>query len=1482
MAREAAGTSRWQDGNSGVPARRIGREGRQPHGQGEGDGNVAQQHKRWVEVTPSQFTHEAEGLNIVRDRLPDNAPFRAWSNLEFRDDHGKWHEVDLLVLGRRRLHLVELKYYSGTLRGDDLTWRRDGHRAEDSPLKLARRKAQRLASKLQDELIRWAQETGARIPDPRAVVPFVQEAVFLHHPGIRCMLPQTSQLDIFGLDGSEHETGLAGISQRLLEPPTPQHSVGANRDEIIVRLMERIGFVQRRQREAGSWVIDEDALDEGDGWQDWPAFHRVATTERVRIRFLVTPPGATATSRAKVRQVAEHEYRIMSRLASDRLLRPRDLVDSDLGVGLVYPFDDRFQRLDLWLADHASSLPAEEQLRLLRDVAEAVDYAHRNRVVHRGLTPHAVSVRPLPDGDLQVLVGDWQSSGAVARSGLTGLSSSGVTGLMDSADRNGADNGGSRAEDQPRIVMRPGAVDVDRRLAEAFEAPEGVWNRDADRIRLDVFSLGALAYFVLVGRPGAADRASLRERLHRDNGLDLAADLPQVPPAVRALVLEATRPTVSERLPDVRSFLELLADAEQALSGPAEEVSDPLDAAPGEVIDGRFELIRRLGRGSTAVGLLVTDLTMEGSGTEATRVLKVAVDDAAGARIADEAEVLAGLTGPRLVRIVEGPLDIGGRQALLLESAGDETLAGVMRGRDRLSLDLLERWGSDLLEALVALDRAGIDHRDIKPANLGVREGRSDRAKHLVLFDFSLSRASASAVTAGTPPYLDPFLDAPERGRHDSAAERYSAAVVLFEMATGATPRFGDGLSDPASVRDEATIETRMFDATVADTLVAFFRTALARSAKERFGTATDMLAAWRNVFAPVPKTVPDDANERATVAVPATPLAEAGLSARALSALEPIGVTTVGDLVAVDPVRLNRLSGVAEATRREVKARARQWRDGFGSDVAGRGSDRLATEGTGGAEWPDPVTAAELLLAHAGTARAASRRATARLLLGLDPGLEPFGSQNELAVALDVSRARAAQQVAALQDGWAAQPACRDLLDAMAETARRSLAESGGVATVMELADAIRAFLPPSGITTDPDSLTRIAAGLLRLALDRSQALYRADAGEEQFAARRRGGRITLLATDAALLDPAEALGRSADALVAQARSADETLVPAVRAAQRLRDDWIQACADQPAALSDTRLLRLAASLAQDAAVSGSNELYRRDLSLTDALGLALRGAGGSQAVGPHEVRDRVRARFPALPALPDRPRLDQLINDARLGLVYDEGQHGYRWPTRAADTKDLASRQATVTASAAPQLVSGGRSGHRLAESATARSFLALGVDADRTDRAVDALTGRFGAMVIDVTQVLVDAMRAQAAEVGLPWDLVRAADAAPQGSRDATGLAALVQRSLPAIEAAIGAAASGAPEGTRPVLLTEVAPLARYGHLAMLSRWTDLAARRPQAIWVLVPQLSGSQGAIIDRRPLPLAAPGQFFRLDAGWIDSRPAVAASEGAS
>lgn len=208
------------------------------------------------------------------------------------------------------------------------------------------------------------------------------------------------------------------------------------------------------------------------------------------------------------------------------------------------------------------------------------------------------------------------------------------------------------------------------------------------------------------------------------------------------------------------------------------------------------------------------------------------------------------------------------------------------------------------------------------------------------------------------------------------------------------------------------------------------------------------------------------------------------------------------------------------------------------------------------------------------------------------------------------------------------------------------------------------------------------------------------------------------------------------------------------------------------------------------------------------------------------------------------------------------------FRSRVAAADTTGLESRHATRTVQAGPQLVAGGHVGHRLTESASSRSFLALGVEARRADSAVTTLQRELGAHVVDLTRVLLDALRGRAEEVGIPWDAVQAADAEAEGTRGAQGLAQLVSQALPAITAAC----DDAPAGTCPVLLTEAAPLARYGHLATLSRWTDLATPRTQAVWLLVPQLHATQGAVVDTRPVPLAAPGQYLRLDADWLDSR----------
>jgi serine/threonine protein kinase len=173
--------------------------------------------------------------------------------------------------------------------------------------------------------------------------------------------------------------------------------------------------------------------------------------------------------------------------------------------------------------------------------------------------------------------------------------------------------------------------------------------------------------------------------------------------------------------------------------------------------------------------------------------------------------------------------------------AGRDTLARELKA-GRLSLDFLERFGEDLLKVVQYLEEKGVAHRDLKPDNIGIKE--YGKKLHLCVFDFSLSGAPLDQVRVGTPPYLEPFLQL--RKRWDTAAERYSAAVILYEMATGITPPWGDGHSAPHLIEAEATIEAELFDAPIRQELSVFFRRCFKRDPLLRFDNATEMFLAWQ------------------------------------------------------------------------------------------------------------------------------------------------------------------------------------------------------------------------------------------------------------------------------------------------------------------------------------------------------------------------------------------------------------------------------------------------------------------------------------------------------------------------------------------------------------------------------------------------------------------------------------------------------------
>ena len=77
---------------------------------------------RWVAVMEPAFPWEREALSYVRQRLPEQDPFRAWSNFEFIAENGSINEVDLLVVSLYKIYLVEIKSRPGRVSGDAGTW----------------------------------------------------------------------------------------------------------------------------------------------------------------------------------------------------------------------------------------------------------------------------------------------------------------------------------------------------------------------------------------------------------------------------------------------------------------------------------------------------------------------------------------------------------------------------------------------------------------------------------------------------------------------------------------------------------------------------------------------------------------------------------------------------------------------------------------------------------------------------------------------------------------------------------------------------------------------------------------------------------------------------------------------------------------------------------------------------------------------------------------------------------------------------------------------------------------------------------------------------------------------------------------------------------------------------------------------------------------------------------------------------------------
>ena len=209
---------------------------------------------------------------------------------------------------------------------------------------------------------------------------------------------------------------------------------------------------------------------------------------------------------------------------------------------------------------------------------------------------------------------------------------------------------------------------------------------------------------------------------------------------------------------------------------------------PGDIIDGRYKYIEKIGKGAFGTVLLMEDEVVDEQ-----LILKflnpnVSSDEEMMKRFVHELRYSRKITHRNVIRIYDF-LNLQGCYAISMEYFPSHTLSGEIPDNKPMDLEKVLRYSRDMATGMAVAHQAGVIHRDLKPANVLVNDEGL-----LKIVDFGVAAAASSGDTQltktgyviGSPKYM-----APEQilgKKVDETADIYSVGVIMYEMATGVPP----------------------------------------------------------------------------------------------------------------------------------------------------------------------------------------------------------------------------------------------------------------------------------------------------------------------------------------------------------------------------------------------------------------------------------------------------------------------------------------------------------------------------------------------------------------------------------------------------------------------------------------------------------------------------------------------------------------------
>ena len=1397
----------------------------------------------WTTVTESTFPWELEALEFIRAKFPDHEPYRAWANFEFTSTDGSINEIDLLVLTKVGIFLVEIKSRPGKITGDagTWTWEHEGRRCTyDNPVLLTDRKCKKLKSLI------LRQKAATKLKNNF----YVQPLVFCSHGDQVLNLPANVRQSVVprdreaASDKKERKGIIAAIMRCDGIGARPANYIDKPFAKTFSQAIDQAGIrPSQKSRKVSDFVL-QDLIMEGPNFQDWAAQHVKLEEVKRRVRIYQVRQGSTPEERSAIERAALREFQLLETMQHPGILRTHGFTEHELGSAIIfenYP-EDNCLRLDHFLAQRGDRLESDVRIDLMRQIANVIRFAHNKRVVHRSLSPQSILVVDIEKQFPRIKIFNWQ----------VGYRTTSV----------------SQGHSSP-VTATQHVEGLVEDITTAYMAPEAFQMQSSDGQHLDIFSLGSIAYHIFSGRPPAQNGLELAEKIRAAKGLQISDVLNGAGEWLQMLIQYATHPDITNRTDTINEFVDGLNEVyNELVMTDFDVVEDPLEAHGGDKLPGGMTVVKELGSGASSKALLVS--LEENEGKQA--VLKVASSAEHNDRLRGEGEILEKLHQHQHIVKHFRTMEIGGRVCLLLSLAGSETLGDRLGKAGRLHSGLLSRFGEDLLEVVRFLEEQGIPHRDIKPHNIGVgKVGRGDKL-HLTLFDFSLSRTPPDNIHAGTVGYLDPFLADRNPPRWDLHAERYSAAVTLFELATGNLPKWGDG-SNPSVVDYEATIDSEQFGSSVREPLSKFFTKALRRAPEERFDNAEEMLREWRKCFDQVEDKPATDHDEDELVkllskATYETSITQIGLSNTALEALDTKNILTVKDLMMRKPGRLKRMSGIVGDVRREIIKVADILRSRLGTPEAADTTQHEAPE-TEIDEQAATSASVDRMCAKVRRGNPKNgdldEQRFLESLLGLDTEEPSWPSRSQLSIALKIDREQINQYVKAAQERWKRDSS----LTQLRKDIENMITREGGVLSLRELSTSI--LLARGSVEEEPLRSAQ-AIAVARAAIETESIM-----AEPKFVVRRESVPMTaeaanrtpstriVIALNQTIADYAIKLGDIADELATQ-----DPLVPPERALDQLRS------VTAPrgfAPLPNNRLLRVAAGASGGAAVSSRQEIYPRGMDAQRALKLSQGALLGTSRLTVSDLKGRITGRYPESQPLPDRPELDRLLTIVGFGFVWDQTVRpvgAYKLPTRDSlvsnDGTSLLYRSQTnlteLPQEVTPQVAEARQFEERLQRGTAGGTFIAMTVEPRGYLRAMEELAERFDIKVIDVESELIRELKAIADSKKVKWSAVLDADIIDSDNRER--LMKLVRLAMPNVEQSI-------LETKQHTLLVYPGLLARYDQMDILTRLREQVGRETgiPGMWMLIATDEQSSMPIMDGKPIPVIGPAEWARIPDSWL-------------